>query len=105
MVNWYSFKDDQPVGFELVGYLSYWLNELDKDDAAKQIDKHYQHRGGFRHFDGFTMDKNRTLHYKGDPPMRPVAWTQVRDEYVLFYPHAWVAVVQKDDSFKIARID
>jgi hypothetical protein len=51
------------------------------------------------------MDNHFGLHYPSDPTFYPLAVARVREELVLFYPYAWVAVVQKDASFRIARID
>jgi len=95
----------RPVGFDVVGYIPTWLSTLDPDGAEKQIDKHYKHGGGFEHFEGFTMDNRFGLHYPNDPPLYPLAVARLRKELILFYPHSWVAVVQKDASFRIARID
>jgi hypothetical protein len=95
----------KPVGFDIVGYIPSWLSTLDPEGAEKQIDKHYKHGGGFDHFEGFKMDDNFGLYYPSDPTFYPLAAAKLREELILFYPHAWVAVVQKDASFRIARID
>jgi len=45
------------------------------------------------------------LTYPGDPPLKPLARAKLRDELVYFYDHSWVAVIQENGSFDVARID
>ncbi len=90
---------------EHLGYIPIWLNVNDPDGAARQIDKNYGHGGGWRSAGGFSMGKGGKLLYPGDPPLMPLAKCKLRDETVYFYDHSWVAVVQKEGSFDIARID
>jgi hypothetical protein len=91
---------------EHLGLIPLWINNEDPDPAWKQIDKNYGHGGGWRHGTmGFTKDKDNVLHYPDDPPLVPLAQTLLRDELILFYDHAIVAIVQKDGSFEAARID
>jgi len=88
-----------------LGYIPGFLSEDCEKSAKEQIDEAYQHGGGWRPFTGFTMDEQFTLHYPGDPSHKPLAVGKLRDELIFFYDHAWVAIVQPDMSFEIARID
>jgi hypothetical protein len=45
------------------------------------------------------------MHYPGDPDFPPVAKLQFRDETVVFYDSAFVAIIQPDGSYEIARLD
>jgi hypothetical protein len=47
---------------------------------------------------GFVMSK-------GDPALEPLAAIPFRNELILIYKFAWVAIVQKDGSFDVARLD
>jgi hypothetical protein len=53
----------------------------------------------------FHMDAHHVLRYPGDPPLNPLAQARLRDELIVFYDHAIVAIVQEDGSFEVARID
>jgi hypothetical protein len=87
-----------------LGFLPAFLSEDDPRPAAEQIDINYQHGGGWQSFKGFERI-DTCLQYPGDPPMMPVAMTQLRDERIFVYPYSWVMVLQPDDSFDVARID
>lgn len=89
---------------EALGFLPHFLSEANPEKAAKQIDANYQHGGGWNSFKGFTMTE-RGLEYPGDPPIVLLAEAQLRDETIRLYQHAWVAIVQPDGSFDVARID
>ena len=94
--------------FDLVGLTPQFLSEDDPDDAVTQLNKHYGHGGGWRDFNGFTLKDSETapqLTYPGDPPTDAVAHWKLRDERIILFDHAWVAVVQKDGSFRVARMD
>ena len=81
---------------------------LDTDDprpAREQVNDNYPYGGGWQPFPGFTLAANNNLLYPGDPPMRPRAYTQLRDEQVVLYDHDWIAIIQPDRSFEVARMD
>jgi hypothetical protein len=92
-----------------LGLISLWINDEDPDPAWKQIDKNYQHGGGWNFASmsaTFKVDPvTHVLKYPGDPPLRPRAQTKLRDELIVFYDHAIVAIFQKDGTYQIARID
>jgi hypothetical protein len=93
--------------FDLVGYTPTFLDPSDPDDAVAQLHKNYAHGGGWHEFEGFTFvdGDEPKLMYPGDPPTLPVAWWQLRDERIILFDHAWVAVVQPDGSFRVSRMD
>ena len=91
---------------EMLGYLPGFIDPKDPDGAVAQLDKNYQHGGGWKSFSGFEMRKeDLSIKYPGDPAYPPLAQATLRDETIVMYPHGWVAVIQKDGSFDIARMD
>lgn len=92
--------------FNIVGEIPFWLDEMDPRPARDQLDDHYQHGGGWMPIQGFTLrKKDMALCYPGDPDMMPLAYCALRDERIVFYPHAWVMVLQLDDTFEVCRMD
>ena len=91
--------------FNDLGLIPYMLDEDDPASAREQFDAKYQHGGGWRPFKGFTMLPDRTLTYPEDPPNKPRAITMLREEMIIFYDFAWVAIVQPDGTWEVARMD
>jgi len=87
-------------------YLPYFLVVEDKRKAAEQFNERYIH-GGWSPFgqDKFHLSDNNTLKYPGDPPLKPLAMTQLRDELILLYQSDVFVIVQPDRSFEVARMD
>jgi hypothetical protein len=92
---------------EMLGLIPGFLDDENPAPAAEQIDKNYRHGGGWFPYPGFKLAADNWLisNYQEDPPLRPLAQTKLRDELVVFYDHAWVAIIQPDRSFEVARID
>lgn len=90
---------------EVLGLIPLFLNEHDERPAAEQFNEHYAHGGGWRPFEGFTMEEDQSIIYPGDLALRPIARATLREEKIIVYPLAWVAVVQLDGSFEISRMD
>ena len=91
-----------------VGLLPEFLSELDERGACEQFDANYC--GGWRDSrvgdSGFrTFDNFGKLLYPGDPPLHALAQATLRDETIIVYQSAYVAVVQKDGSFRASRLD
>lgn len=94
--------------FDIVGLTPAFLSEDDPDDAVTQLDKHYSHGGGWHDFDGFELHDSETapqLRYPEDPPTDAVAHWKLRDERIILFDHAWVAVIQPDGSMRVSRMD
>lgn len=89
---------------EMLGFIPSFLSESDPRDAVTQLNEAYAHGGGWRDFHGFTMTERMGLKYPGDPELLPIALTWLRDEEILVYPHAWVAVAS-GETFRVARMD
>jgi hypothetical protein len=90
--------------FDDLGFIPTFLDEDDPRPAKEQIDARYI--SGWQSFKGFTLDpKTGIMTYPEDPPLKPLAMTQLRDEQILFYECVWLAIVQPDGSFEVARLD
>jgi len=91
---------------EHLGFLPSFLNDADPRSAKKQIDANYQF-GGWQPVGAgkFKLTKGYRLLYPGDPPQEPIAMTSLRDEVIVVYESDFVAIVQPDDTFEVARLD
>ena len=94
---------------EVAGYLPQFLDENDPRPAVEQIHTAYGHSGGWSDFAGFKLVSEEngfySLSYPDDPPTRELSRATLRDEKVILFQHSWVAVIQPDGSFRVARID
>lgn len=92
---------------EHLGYIPEWLHLADPRPAKEQLDAAYRHGGGWDPFKGFEMPDKTTgvMRYPGDPPQKPIAKCQFRDELIFMYNHGWVSIVQKDGTWEVARMD
>jgi hypothetical protein len=88
-----------------LGTLAYMLDDENPKSARDQLDAGYRYGGGWRPFPGFSLTIFNGLVYPGDPPIRPIASTRLRNEYILLYPGDWVAIIQYDRSFEVCRMD
>lgn len=95
------------VMVEHLGLLPSFLDENNPDDAKTQLHNNYTHGGGWHPFKGFVAVPNIEygIKYPGDPAYKPLAKAELREETIVLYPHAWVAVWQKDGTFEISRMD
>lgn len=89
---------------EHLGFIPEFLSPNDPRPAKEQFQSNY-HFGGWRPFKGFRLLPNNGLAYPGDPVQMPLAQTKLRDELIVFYPSAWVAIIQPDRSFEVCRMD
>lgn len=92
---------------EMLGTIPSMLSEDDPAGGVEQIDRAYKDAGGgWRDTPGFTLDlRIPVLTYPGDLPRLLLAEAKLRDERILFFNGAWIAVVQPDGAFRVARID
>jgi hypothetical protein len=88
-----------------LGLLEDMLDANDPRPAREQFDAKYRHGGGWRPMPRFKLLDNDCLQYPGDPLFRPLAEARLRDELIRFYEHEWVAIIQPDHSFEVARMD
>ena len=104
-----------------LGFLPAWLSHSDPRPAAQQFHANYQHGGGWRPQEGWAFVVNdgpdgepiwpsARLLYPQDPPLKPLAWCQLRTETVLLFPHGIVCIVQPAHegaarAFEVCRMD
>jgi hypothetical protein len=88
-----------------LGLLPMMLNARDPRPAREQFHSNYAHGGGWCPITGFRLMHDHTLAYPGDPPLTPRAQLQFRNELIVFYDYAWVAIIQPDRSFEVSRMD
>ena len=89
---------------DMLGFIPMFVSELNPLSAKEQLDQAYKHGGGWHKFEGFTMTE-QGLEYPGDPPIVLLAEAKLRDETIRIYQYSWVAIVQKDGTYEIARMD
>ena len=95
-----------PGGIQYAGYIPGWLREDDPRPVQEQLDSAYAAQGGFRPQNGFKyFSVSGAMKFPGDPAMMPCCTIMIRDELVIIYKHGYVAIVQADKSFVIARMD
>jgi hypothetical protein len=93
---------------EMLGYLPQFLSDADPRPAKEQIHSNYV--AGWQPFEGFTMLPNGDLAYPEDPDTRLLYASVLhpnttRTEYIHFYEHAWLAIIQLNGTFEVARLD
>ena len=81
-----------------------FLSESNPHSAREQLDAGYRQFGGWQPFHGFVMTA-RGLEYPRDAPQPLLAEARLRHELVRLYKGSWVAIVQPDGSYEIARMD
>ena len=93
----------------MLGYIPDHIVRVDDPRPIKdQVASNYAHGGGYSPWGKgeFKLDlKTKVLKYPGDPPFKPIAELQVRDELFIMYRSAISAIVQKNGSFDIIRMD
>jgi hypothetical protein len=90
---------------ENLGYLPGFLDPNDPRPAREQFNERYARGGGWSPMKGHQLRGDNSLEYPGDPRIHPIAQTWLRDELILLYPSDWVAIVQRDRSFEVCRMD
>lgn len=89
-----------------IGSIPDFLDTDDPRPAKEQFAERYKW-GGWRNQPGFVAVKvlPYALAFPGDPIMMPIAIMVLRDEEICIYPHAYVAIWQKDGTFEACRMD
>ena len=88
---------------DMLGFIPLFLDTEDERPAKVQLRENYGY--GWAPLPDFKMLPDGNLSYPGDPPVRLLAETKLRDETIRFYDCAWVAVIQPDGSFEASRMD
>jgi hypothetical protein len=94
---------------DMLGFVPDFFSDDCPLSAKEQVNLNYQHGGGWRSFSGFTMTPEG-IYFPGDPVMPPIASTILhagtdKQEVIVLYMASWLAVIQLDGSYDIARVD
>lgn len=100
----FTLKHPQAT-FDHLGFIPMFFDERDPASAKEQIDARYRHGGGWRTHHGWTMERDGSLSFPGDPSLPVLAEAKLRDEIIRVYEMAWVAIVQPGGGFEVSRID
>ena len=93
-----------PYGVDL-SVLATIITDDDPRPLNEQIQDKYAHGGGYLACKGFTLDFDRlALLYSGDPALRPLAHTTVRNERFVLFEADFCAIIQPDNSYDIVRM-
>jgi hypothetical protein len=93
-----------------LGLIPSFLSKFDPAPARDQLHRNYSHGGGWCPFFGFELRtdclvEQWRLEYPEDPPISVVGYTRLRDEMIIVFRYAWVAIVAADGTYEIARMD
>lgn len=88
-----------------LGAIPAFLSPDDPRPAREQFDERYGFAGGWSPMKGFELRDDNAIKYPGDPAHLPLAQVRLREELIVFYASAWVAIIQPDRSYEIARLD
>lgn len=92
----------------ITGFLPELISPHDPRTVREQIESNYANGGGYNPVSGFTLQQKGSetlLRFPGDPPFKEVARTQIRDETVILFDCAFVAIVQPSGSLAVTRMD
>lgn len=106
---------------EHLGMLPLWFNLGDERPAQEQANSGYEKTAGcgYHPQSGFTLKKDEKGNYAiqygsgepdedgddADPPLQEIARAELRDELIVLFDAEYVGIIQKDDSFVVARCD
>jgi hypothetical protein len=88
-----------------LGLIPNLIAEFDARPASKQIEDNYSYGGGWNPMSGFKLLSDGNIQYPGDPALRVLWETRLRDETIRVYEHAWVSITQPDGTFEVSRMD
>lgn len=87
-----------------LGLLPSFFSEADPRPAREQINERYV--SGWQPMPQCKLhDGSRYMTYPGDPPFKFRAATVLRDEQIILYEHDMLAIVQRDGSYEVSRVD
>jgi hypothetical protein len=104
IINGISWHFVNGGNLDSIGLIPSFLDINDPRPVRQQFDEQYV--GGWTPFSGHTMNPiTLNLLYPEDPPTKPLAIAKLREEVIIVYEHAWVAIVQSDRQFEVCRMD
>jgi len=91
---------------EACGFIPEWvMYDKDHDDLNMKdmLETHYPY--GMFEIDNSIIDSDGTYHYPEDPDMYPLIKMERGEETLYQYKYGLVAIVQKDGSLFVTRMD
>lgn len=106
-VGYFENKSQQDI-FNACGLIPQWFYEYWISPSSQSLYDYlndvYRHGGGFVSINGFRLN-GKLLSYAGDPMLYPLLEINLPDYTCFFYPGSWLAIVDKEGGFKVARFD
>lgn len=102
------FAIDPRIDEETLGFLPLIFDPEDARKAREQVDDRYAHGGGWQPQAIWVVNfHNGTAKYPGDPEIRALAmsYLPLTDERLLLFPMSYVAIIQRDGSYEMVRMD
>ena len=101
--------NDYPIE-QFVGDIPFFVQTTDGRKAQEQINERYSFGGGWRPLKGWNMNpETKVITFVeedgSDPPLNPIVVAKYKEQEIYVYQHAWVAIVEKDGTFEIGRMD
>jgi hypothetical protein len=89
-----------------LGLLPGFLNLLDPRPAKEQFDEKYSHGGGWLTSPTtFKLDEKGLHAVEYGEHFFPIAEINFRNERIILHDCSYVAIVQEDGTFEVARMD
>ena len=98
---------DRRYDSEVLGFLPEWVTPAASPSMVDEIHNNYGHGGGWRDFEGFTVDRSTgAMMYPDDPVQYPIAQMVGHSEVLWLYTSSWVTVMDRaTGQCRTARID
>jgi hypothetical protein len=93
---------------EMLGYLPSFISDVDDRPAREQFDANYVFGTSWKGQTDFRILLNgnlKSVRYYEDPQIVRIAEAQLRDETIVFFSNAYVAIIQPDGNYVSARMD
>jgi len=93
---------------EAAGLIPEFLSEHDPRTVQEQLDENYAHGGGWNSFEGFTLEGDSdhyVLSYPGDPVYHEVSRAEFRNQTLVLFQYAWLAIIEDGKLLDVARVD
>lgn len=96
-----------PKRFAAWGYIVGMIHPNNDEPLWKQIDRNYQHGGGWRPQDKWSFEERDGVmyaQYPGDPELEEIDRLRIGDETLHLFPHSYI-LWTKGDEKQMARCD
>lgn len=116
MMLWYHINIDRDPNLpvrstwtnpSVAAFLVDIFDAKDPRPAREQAQERYAHGGGWNPIAELELTASGKLKYPGDPPFGELsrAYLPLTQEVLILFDYGFVAIIQKDDSYEVARMD